>query len=220
MVTMASQITSLMVVYSNVCSGANQRKYQSSASLAIVWGIHRWTVNSPHKRPVTRKIFPFDDVIMETEINRYCLDVPILTSWQGAKRILCYMIHSKVHGANMGPTWGRQDPGGPHVGHTNLAILGGLLCTELPIAKNYHSHFDKMEYLNTWKMKIEKDITSFQTWHMSICQEDILEVSTGLVLGLHPADERRCYFVTTALIGWVHAQNQPWSILSVITTGS
>ena len=31
---------------------------------------------------------------------------------------------SKVHGANMGPTWGRQDPGGPHVGHMNLAIWG------------------------------------------------------------------------------------------------
>ena len=29
---------------------------------------------------------------------------------------------SKVHGANMGPIWGRQDPGGPHVGHVNLAI--------------------------------------------------------------------------------------------------
>ena len=29
---------------------------------------------------------------------------------------------SKVHGANMGPIWGRQDPGGPHVGHMNLAI--------------------------------------------------------------------------------------------------
>ena len=29
---------------------------------------------------------------------------------------------SKVHGANVGPTWGRQDPGGPHVGHTNFAI--------------------------------------------------------------------------------------------------
>ena len=29
---------------------------------------------------------------------------------------------NKVHGANMGPTWGRQDPGGPHVGLMNLAI--------------------------------------------------------------------------------------------------
>ena len=42
----------------------DRRKYQSSASLALVWGIHQWPVNSPHKGPVTRKMFPFDDVIM------------------------------------------------------------------------------------------------------------------------------------------------------------
>ena len=41
MTTMASQITSLTVVYSTVYSDADQRKHQSSASLAIVWGIHR-----------------------------------------------------------------------------------------------------------------------------------------------------------------------------------
>ena len=41
MTTMASQITSLTVVYSTVYSDADQRKYQSSASLAFVWGIHR-----------------------------------------------------------------------------------------------------------------------------------------------------------------------------------
>ena len=39
-------------------------KHQSSVSLAFVRGIHRWPVNSPHKWPVTRKMFPFDDVIM------------------------------------------------------------------------------------------------------------------------------------------------------------
>ena len=61
---MASQITSLTIVYSTVHSGADQRKHQSSASLAFVQGIHRWPVNSQHKGPVTRKIFPFDDVIM------------------------------------------------------------------------------------------------------------------------------------------------------------
>ena len=60
----ASQITSLTTVYSTVYSGADQSKYQSCASLAFVWGIHRWPVNSPHKWPVTRKMFPFDDVIM------------------------------------------------------------------------------------------------------------------------------------------------------------
>ena len=59
-----SQITSLRTVYSTVCSGTDQRKHQSSASLAFVRGIHRWPVNSPHKGPVTRTMFPFDDVIM------------------------------------------------------------------------------------------------------------------------------------------------------------
>ena len=60
----ASQITSLMIVYSTVYSDADQRKHQSSASLAFVWGIHRGLVKSPRKWPVTRKMFPFDDVIM------------------------------------------------------------------------------------------------------------------------------------------------------------
>ena len=45
-------------------SGADQRKHQSSTSLAFVQGIHRWPVNSPHKWPVTREIFPIDDVII------------------------------------------------------------------------------------------------------------------------------------------------------------
>ena len=54
------QITSLTSVY----SGTDQRKHQSSLSLAFVRGIHRWPMNSPHKGPVTRKLFLFDDVIM------------------------------------------------------------------------------------------------------------------------------------------------------------
>ena len=58
---MVSHITSL---YSTVYTGANQRKHQSSVPLAFVRGIHRSPVNSPHKCPVTRKKFPFDDVIM------------------------------------------------------------------------------------------------------------------------------------------------------------
>ena len=62
---MASQITSLTIAYSTVYSGAGQRKHQSSASMAFVRGIHRWPVNSPHKWPVTRKMFPFDNVIMK-----------------------------------------------------------------------------------------------------------------------------------------------------------
>ena len=60
----ASQITGVSIVCSVVCSGADQRKHQSSSSLAFVGGIHRGPVDSPHKRPVIRKMFPFDDVIM------------------------------------------------------------------------------------------------------------------------------------------------------------
>ena len=61
---MASQITSLTIVYSFVYSGPDQAKHQSSASLAFVRRIHRWLVNSPHKGPVMWKRFPFDDIIM------------------------------------------------------------------------------------------------------------------------------------------------------------
>ena len=68
----ASQITSLTIVYSTVYSGPDQRKHQSSASLAFVWRIHRGPVNSPHKWPVTRKMFRFDDVIMITVCHVCC----------------------------------------------------------------------------------------------------------------------------------------------------
>ena len=61
---MASQITSLTIIHSTVYSGADQRKYLSPAPLDFVRGIHRWPVNSPHKGPITRKMFLFDDVIM------------------------------------------------------------------------------------------------------------------------------------------------------------
>ena len=60
----ASQITSLTIAYSTFYSDADQRKHQSSVSLAFARGIHRGPVNSPHKWPVTQKMFPFDDVIM------------------------------------------------------------------------------------------------------------------------------------------------------------
>ena len=65
-----SQITSLTIDYSTVYSGEDQRKYQSSVSLAFVREIHRWPVNSPHKWPVTRIMFPFDDVIMPLHAPR------------------------------------------------------------------------------------------------------------------------------------------------------
>ena len=72
MSVLASQMTSITIVYLTAYWGADQRKHQSSVSQAFVGGIHRRTVNSPHKGPVTRKIFPFDDVIMVTATQAYC----------------------------------------------------------------------------------------------------------------------------------------------------
>ena len=68
---MASQITSPAIVYLSVYSGADQ--HQSSASPAFVREIHRWPVNSPHKWPVTRKMFPFDGVIMNWRDIACCI---------------------------------------------------------------------------------------------------------------------------------------------------
>ena len=63
MSAMVSQITNLTIVYSVVYYGVD-KKNQISTSLAFVRGIHRRPVNSPHKGPVARKMFQFDDVIM------------------------------------------------------------------------------------------------------------------------------------------------------------
>ena len=76
--TVASQITSITIVYSIVYSAVDQRKHQSFASLAFVRGIRRGPVNSPHKWPVARKMFPFDDVItlcaVPTNVTRSTTD--------------------------------------------------------------------------------------------------------------------------------------------------
>ena len=89
MSVIASQITSLTIVYSTVYPGADQSKHQSSASLAFVWGIHRGPVNSPHKWPVTRKMFPFDDVIMW---------------WENATWII-HMIHQSSRTCSLAWYW-------------------------------------------------------------------------------------------------------------------
>ena len=101
---MVSQITSLLIVYSTDRSGADQRKLQSSASLAFVRGIHWWLVNSLHKGPIPGNFFHL--------MTSSCYFFSMLNNYP----------KSKVHGANMGPIWGWQDTGGPHVGPINFAI--------------------------------------------------------------------------------------------------
>ena len=85
MSAMTSHITSLMIVCSTVYSDRDQRKHQSSALLAFVREIHLWSLNSPQKGPVTRRKFPFDDVIMvtaaHTEPSTYHSYLCYCSSW-------------------------------------------------------------------------------------------------------------------------------------------
>ena len=90
MSAMVSQIAGVSMVCWTVCSGADQRELQSSASLAFVRGIHCWPVNSPHKGPVTRKMFPFDDVINKHGGGVQCQINYLPTS------LLCYMKYRVI----------------------------------------------------------------------------------------------------------------------------
>ena len=106
----ASQITSLTIIYLAIYLDADQRKHQSSASLAFVRGIHRGPVNSPNKWPVTRKMFPFDDVIMDSkfepelilakwrQMTTYCTDIGPGNSFSpdGAKPIPTPMLTALI----------------------------------------------------------------------------------------------------------------------------
>ena len=91
MSAIASQITSLMIVYSIVFPCADQRKHQSSSSLAFVTGIHRLPVNSPYKGPITWQMFSFDDVIMDEYKTR--LDEPLGVWWHGLGLRRCRNPH-------------------------------------------------------------------------------------------------------------------------------
>ena len=94
MSAMAFQITSLTIVYSTVYSGADQRKHQSPASLAFVMGIRRWPANSTHKWPVTRKMFPFDDVIM-TNILQGIFELELEIVYFVKTCLFIYMLRKK-----------------------------------------------------------------------------------------------------------------------------
>ena len=124
----ASQITSLTIVYSTVYSDADERNHQSSASQAFVWGIHRWPVNSPHKWPVTQKMFPFDDVFIYVYQHMLVLNQSLLVKLRrhpiGTKHWL-YDVHLRK--ITLTPRF--SDPVMPHdtcVTHMPWCMPGSL----------------------------------------------------------------------------------------------
>ena len=116
MSVMASQVTSLTIIYSTVYSATDKENHKSSVSLAFVRGIHRWPVNYPHKGPVTRKTFPFDDVIMQASVLIPGPDC----GW---------------HGAHV--QWARLCPQLPV---RQWHRPRGCRCQELPVSVGYHWH--------------------------------------------------------------------------------
>ena len=96
----ASETTDVSNVYSTVCSGADERKHQSSASLAFVRGIHRWPLNSPHSGPVTRKMSPFN-------VNVIMMYVFIIgTDCTCTSGVYSHLVHSPMIG---GLIWTRSN---------------------------------------------------------------------------------------------------------------
>ena len=114
MSAMASQINGISIVCSTVYLGADQRKYQSFASLSFVRGIHRWPVNSPHKWPVTRKMFPIDGVSMDS-------------SWRFVRNRNCY--HDVIKWKHFPRYWPfvrgihRSPVNSPHKGQRRGALI-------------------------------------------------------------------------------------------------
>ena len=94
MSAMAFQITDDSIAYSNVCSGADHRKPQNCASLAFLRGINRWPMYSPHKGPVTRKMFPSDDVIMWYAIRP---QLPISIGGDGRWGVVCESFYTSCN---------------------------------------------------------------------------------------------------------------------------
>ena len=156
--TMASQMTRVTIVYSTVYSGTDHRKYQSFASLAFVRGIHRWPGNSPHKGPVTGKMFPCHHVTSNL------LYIWIREIW--GRKVGCIPI-----GQQLGEIW-------------NINIF----C----------------------KTSVE---TKKCIWNDEVGQVTFSEKTNKKQMrGYHRSDsrfalshERRCYCVTTSVIGWAQA---------------
>ena len=92
----ASQITSLTIVYSTVYSDADQRKHQSSASLAFVRGIHRGPDELPAQMASYAENFPFDDAIMHARIGHISSTLCPMEYQHGFDVLRSVVVISKV----------------------------------------------------------------------------------------------------------------------------
>ena len=152
---MAYQITSLTIVYSTVYLGVDQRKHQSSASLAFVRGIHRSPVNSPHKWPVTRKMLPFDDVIMNASVLLHWYRGIHVVSSVSVKHDWILWVNNS-HKFNCTRKQAQQN--WSHISWDILQLCD-IFVTSNSTAKQYHtpfarSHLKPINYAVSWKDRL------------------------------------------------------------------
>ena len=179
----ASQITSLGIVYSTVYSGADQRKHQSFASLAFVRRIHRGPVNSPHKRPVTRKMFPFDDVIMGE--NWLVLDNSktqqsanrVRKSWNLLHVQWINVTHDDVIKWKHFPIYWpfvrgihRSPVNSPHKGQWRGALMFSLICVWIHGWVNYREAGDLRRYRAHYDVNVMQYLCLILEYWMSLVQ--------------------------------------------------
>ena len=148
----ASQITSHAIVDSAVYSGAHQRKYQCSASLAFVRGIQRGPVNSPHKWPLTRKMFP----LMTSSCIRWSMWLTemiylMCERYEVELQEMTFIItiHDDVIKWKHFPRYWPFVPGihrspvnSPHKGQWRGALMFSLICTWINIGVNNREAVD------------------------------------------------------------------------------
>ena len=131
----ASQITSLTIVYSIVYAGTDQRKHQSSASLAFVRGIHRGPVNSPHKGPVTRRMFPFDDAVM---VRNEIMDAMLWGTVYALTRVLFWCLsYFGVYDKHQNTPLGNTVHSSPHQPLTLRHSRWSLLISHQTLSKRF-----------------------------------------------------------------------------------
>ena len=201
MTMVASQITRLTVVYSIVYSGTDQRKHQSSASLAFVVGNSPGPVNSPHKGPVTRKMVPFDDVII---LDAFQLGVSEKSpyGWLDPDSLQSGVFDLKMQDAN-GNVLALNDsldvdiPGRPDAPPMSVNISDVI-----DVATGMVYHEINVTAANTSLiMELTPPSAMFE-----VC---VLRMITGAWISLYrcPANERQRYIAT--FMGWAHIQKTP-----------
>ena len=136
MSAMVSQITGVTITYSTVCSGADQRKHQSCASLTFLRVIHRWPVNSPHKGPVTRKMSSFDNaMIWKMPADLFTINI-LYTVWLGHKKT-AFCRHFKLHLRDEKNSDSHFTDFFPKGLTTNMSVVIEVACSD----QSYHPHW-------------------------------------------------------------------------------